>query len=120
MGVDSIWVYGELADGALSSMTTEMLAKARELSDDVSVVFGGEASDAVAAQAGAHGATTVHATGDLGAGLQGVHVAAAIAGAVEAGSGPSAVLAGTTYDGRDVAARPVSYTHLTLPTNREV
>ena len=105
MGMSSIWVYGEVADDSLSSMTTEMLAKARTLSDDVSVVLGGAASDAVAGQAGAHGASTIHATGDLGAGLQGVHVAAAIAGAIEAGSGPAAVLVGTTYDGRDVAAR---------------
>lgn len=105
MGISSIWVYGELVDGSLSTMTTEMLAKARVLADDVQVVVGGDVSDAVAAEAGAHGASAVQATGDLGAGLQGVHVAAAIAGAIEAGSGPAAVLAGTTYDGRDVAAR---------------
>ena len=105
MGVSSIWVYGELADGGLSSMTTEMLAKARALADDVAVVLGSDASDAVAAQAGAHGATSVMATGDLDGGLQGVNVAAAIAAAIESGSGPDAVLAGTTYDGRDVAAR---------------
>lgn len=105
MGISSIWVYGELADGALSSMTTEILAKARTLSDDVQVVIGGDVSDTVAAEAGAHGAGTVQATGDLGAGLQGVHVAAAIAQVVEGGSGPAAVLAGTTTDGRDVAAR---------------
>ncbi len=103
--VGSIWVYGEIADGALSSMTTEMLAKARELAGDVQVVLGAEATDALAAEAGAHGATGVQATGDLGAGLQGVHVAAAIAAAIDAGTGPDAVLAGTTYDGRDVAAR---------------
>ena len=105
MGVSSIWVYGELADGGLSSMTTEMLAKARALADDVAVVLGSDASDALAAQAGAHGATSVMATGDLDGGLQGVNVAAAIAAAIESGSGPDAVLAGTTYDGRDVAAR---------------
>lgn len=105
MGISSLWVYGEVVDGALSSMTTEMLAKARTLTDDVSVVMGGEASDALAAEAGAHGASTVHATGALDGGLQGVHVAAAIAAAIDAGSGPAAVLAGTTYDGRDVAAR---------------
>ncbi len=105
MGISSIWVYGEVVEGELSTLTTEMLAKARTLSDQVDVVIGGEASDAVAATAGAHGAGTVHATGDLGAGLQGVHVAAAIAAAIEAGAGPDAVLAGTTYDGRDVAAR---------------
>jgi electron transfer flavoprotein alpha subunit len=102
----TIWVYGEVAeDGALTSMTTEILAKARELADDVHVVVGGEGTDAIAASAGANGASTVHATGDLDGGLQGVHVAAAIAGAIEGGSGPAAVLAGTTYDGRDVAAR---------------
>ena len=105
MGISSIWVYGEVVDDSLSTMTTEMLAKARTLADDVSVVIGGEASDAVAASAGAHGASTVQATGDLAGGLQGVHVAAAIAAAIENGSGPAAVLAGTTYDGRDVAAR---------------
>ncbi len=38
MGISSIWVYGELVDGSLSSMTTEMLAKARTLADDVHVV----------------------------------------------------------------------------------
>ena len=105
MGISSIWVYGELVDGSLSTMTTEMLAKARTLADDVHVVLGAEATDAVASVAGAHGASTVQATGDLGAGLQGVHVAAAIAEAVRSGNGPAAVLVGTTYDGRDVAAR---------------
>ncbi len=105
MGISSIWVYGEVVEGELSTLTTEMLAKARTIGDSVDVVLGGEATDAVVAAAGAHGAGTVHATGDLGSGLQGVHVAAAIAAAIEAGSGPAAVLAGTTYDGRDVAAR---------------
>ncbi|NNC79917.1 MAG: electron transfer flavoprotein subunit alpha/FixB family protein [Acidimicrobiales bacterium] len=105
MMVASIWVYGEVVDGALSTMTTEMLAKARELSSDVSVVIGGDASDAIATEAGAHGASGIQATGDLGAGLQGVHVGAAIAAAIEAGTGPAVVMAGTTYDGRDVAAR---------------
>ena len=105
MAISSIWVYGEIVDGALSSLTTEMLAKARTLTDSVDVVIGADSTDAIAASAGAHGAGTVHATGDLGTGLQGVHVAGAIAAAIEAGSGPAAVLAGTTYDGRDVAAR---------------
>lgn len=105
MSIPSIWVYGEVVEGELSSITTEMLAKARTLSDSVDVVIGGASSDAINAAAGAHGAGTVHATGDLGSGLQGVHVAAAIAAAIEGGTGPAALLAGTTYDGRDVAAR---------------
>lgn len=105
MAISSIWVYGEVVDDSLSSISKEILAKARELADDVAIVVGGEVSDTVAAEAGAHGATSVMATGDLGNHLQGVHVAAAIAAAVEAGNGPKAVLAGTTYDGRDVAGR---------------
>lgn len=105
MGISTIWVFGEVADGALSSMTTEMLAKARTLADDVSVVLGAEATNALAAEAGAHGADSIYATGDLDGGLQGVNVAAAIAAAIDEGEGPDAVFAGTTYDGRDVAAR---------------
>ena len=105
MGISSIWVFGEVANGSLSSMTTEILAKAREIADDVQVVLGADASDQLATEAGAHGASGVLATGDLDGGLPGVHVAAAIAAAIESGSGPAAILAGTTYDGRDVAAR---------------
>ncbi len=105
MGISSIWVYGEVVEGELSTLTTEMLAKARDLSDSVDVVLGSATTDAINQSAGAHGAGTVHATGDLGSGLQGVHVAAAIAAAIDAGVGPDALLAGTTYDGRDVAAR---------------
>lgn len=105
MGISSIWVYGEVIDDALSSISKEILAKARELADDVTIVVGGEVSDTIAAEAGAHGAATVMATGDLGDRLQGVHVAAAIASAIDGGNGPTAVLAGTTYDGRDVAGR---------------
>ena len=58
MGMSTIWVYGELVDGELSTLTTEMLAKARELADDVEVVIGAEATDSIAATAGAHGADT--------------------------------------------------------------
>jgi electron transfer flavoprotein alpha subunit len=54
---------------------------------------------------GEHGAASVLSIGDLGDGLPGPRIASAIAGAVAAGSGPSVVLCGTTYDGRDVAGR---------------
>jgi len=117
MGISSIWVYGELADDGLSTLTLEMLTKARGLADDVQLVVGGEASDAVAAAAGAHGASTVQATGDLGPKMQGVHVAAAIAQAIESGAGPTAFLAGTSYDGRDVAAQLSVATDAPVITN---
>lgn len=104
MAVSTIWVLAEEVDGNVSSITLEMLAKARELADTVECVFGGDASG-IAATLGAHGAARVHATGDLGGSLQGVPVAAAVAAAVQAGNGPDAFFMGTTYDGRDIAGR---------------
>jgi electron transfer flavoprotein alpha subunit len=105
MAVSKIWVFAEATNGKVSTITLEMLAKARELAGTVEAVYGGADGDAIAAELGAHGATTVHATGDLGGALPGVPVAAAIAAAVEGGNGPDAFFLGTTYDGRDVAGR---------------
>ena len=53
---------------------------------------------------GAHGATKVHATGDLSGAMQGVSVAAALAALVES-EPPELIMFGTTYDGRDIAGR---------------
>ncbi len=103
MGLGKVWVYGEAKDGEVASITLELLAKAREIADTVEVFLAGD-GDAVAATLGEHGAGTVFATGDLGGGLPGVHVAAAMADAVAAGA-PDLIMFGTTYDGRDVAAR---------------
>ncbi len=105
MGLSKIWVYAEAVDGNVATITLEMLAKARALADTVECVYGGADVEAIAGQLGAHGATAVHATGDLGGVLAGAPVAAAIAAAVQGGSGPEAILFGTTYDGRDVAGR---------------
>ncbi len=104
MTLDTIWVYAEANDGELSSTTQELLTKARDLADTVAVVYAGDGDD-IAEAAGSFGAETVYATGDLDDALVGVPVAAAIAAAVDAGDGPDAVLLGTSYDGRDVAAR---------------
>ena len=105
MALSKIWVYAQATDGKVTTITLEILAKARELADTVEAFYGGADADAIAAELGAHGATTVHATGDLDGALQGVPVAAAVAAAVQGGSGPDAILLGTTYDGRDVAGR---------------
>jgi electron transfer flavoprotein alpha subunit len=104
MSVGTIWVLAESTDGAVASITLEMLAKARELSDDVVAIVGGD-GDAVAAELGAHGAGSVLATGDLGGALAGPSIAGAMAGAIADGAAPVAILLGTTYDGRDVAGR---------------
>ncbi len=105
MTLNRIWVYAEAADGKVAPITLEMLTKARELGDTVEAVYAGGDADAIAADLGAHGASKVYATGDLGGSLAGVPVASAIAALVEAGNGPDLIMLGTTYDGRDVAGR---------------
>jgi len=116
MALSRIWVYAEARDGEVLPITLEILAKAKELADSVECIFGGDGAS-VAATLGAHGATKVYATGDLSASLQGVPVAAAIAGAVQGGDAPDAILFGTTYDGRDVAGRLSAKLDRTVSTN---
>jgi electron transfer flavoprotein alpha subunit len=104
MTLSKIWVFAEATDGKVSSTTLEILTKARELAGTVEAVYAGGDADAIAGVLGAHGATTVHTTGDLGSALPGVPVAAAIADAVAAGA-PDAILFATSYAGRDIAGR---------------
>jgi electron transfer flavoprotein alpha subunit len=99
-----VWVLAESTNGKASSLTLEMLTKARELGDVEAVAWGTDTAS-LAADLGAHGATALHDVGDIGSSLPGVPVAAAIAAAVEAGNGPDVLLIGQTYDGRDIAAR---------------
>jgi len=105
MALNRIWVYAEAADGKVSPLTLELLAKARSLGGTVEAVYAGDDADAVAGPLGAHGATKIHSTGDLGGSLAGVPVASAIAKAITDGNGPDLLMLGTTYEGRDIAAR---------------
>jgi len=73
MALSKVWVYAESEGDKVKTITLEMLAKARELGDSVEAVYAGDAA-AVAATLGAHGATKVYATGDLGGKLPGPHV----------------------------------------------
>lgn len=104
MSLSKVWVFAEADGDKVKTITLEMLAKAREIGETVEAVFAGDAAP-IAASLGAHGAAKVYATGDIGAGLPGVHLAAALAELIKAGNVPDLVLLGTTYDGRDVAAR---------------
>lgn len=117
MTLSKIWVYAEADEGKVSTITLELLAKARELADTVEAVYGGADADAIAGELGEHGATAVHTTGDLGGSLPGVPVSSAIAAAVEAGNGPDALLIGTNYDGRDVAGRLSAKLDVPVVTN---
>ncbi len=104
MALDNVWVFAEAADGRVKTITLEMLAKAREIADEVSCFYAG-AGDDVAETLGEHGASTVFATGDLDDALLGPPVAAAIAAKIAADGAPDLIMFGTTYDGRDVAGR---------------
>ncbi|NOX30436.1 MAG: electron transfer flavoprotein subunit alpha/FixB family protein [Actinobacteria bacterium] len=103
MSINTIWVYAEGTD-VPSALTLEILTKARELGSEVAAVVGGD-GEAMAAVLGAHGATKVYATGDLGDALPSIPAASAIAAQVEVGNGPDAIFFGQSYEGRDVAAR---------------
>ncbi len=116
MTLDTIWVYAEATDGTLSSTTEELLTKARSLADTVAAVYAGDGDD-IADAVGNFGAETVYATGDLDGALVGVPVAAAINAAIEAGDGPDALLLGTSYDGRDIAARLSVMANATVISN---
>jgi electron transfer flavoprotein alpha subunit len=105
MTLDNVWVFAEADGDAPSSTTLELLTKAREIGDNISCVIAGDNGDDFAEALGNYGAETIYETGDLEGALVGVPVASAIAEAVEAGDGPDAVLFGTSYDGRDIAAR---------------
>jgi len=104
MTLSKIWVYVEATDAKVSTTALEILTKARELAGTVEAIYSGGDADAVAAVLGAHGATTVHTTGDIGSALPGVPVAAAIAEAASAGA-PDAIVFATSYAGRDIAGR---------------
>ena len=104
MGISKIWVFGEATEAGATASTLELLTRARQVADTVEVVMSGDAG-AAAAALGAHGATTVHTVGVIEGSLAGPRIASAIAGVVEAGTGPDVLLCSTSYDGRDVAGR---------------
>ena len=104
MPIAKIWVVAESADGAVTTSTLELLTWARGTGATVEAVVSGDGS-AEAAALGAYGATTVHATGDLGGSLPGAAVAGAIANAVAGGNAPDLIVFSQSYDGRDVAGR---------------
>jgi electron transfer flavoprotein alpha subunit len=104
MAINNIWVYAEIAEGAPTSNTLELLTKARSLGGAVSAFIGGDAGGAEGVL-GEYGATTVYATGDLGGKLQGVAVAGAIDAAIKGGASVDLLLFPQTTNGRDVVSR---------------
>ncbi|HVM08652.1 MAG TPA: electron transfer flavoprotein subunit alpha/FixB family protein [Acidimicrobiales bacterium] len=117
MAFDKVWVVAAVNEtGALTSATTELLTKAREIGSTVEAFAFGDAN-AIAADLGKFGATKVYTTGDLGDSLPGVPVAAAIAAQVQSGNAPDAILFAQDYDGRDIAARLSAKLNVGVLTN---
>lgn len=105
MAFDKVWVLAEASEGKPTSVTYELLTKARQLGSAVDAVNWGPDAEALAGNLGRFGAGRVLSVGELDGALPGVPVAAALAAAVEAGEKPDAILFPQSYDGRDIAAR---------------
>ncbi len=104
MAVNTIWVLVDRAGDKVSPTTLELLSKARQMAGTVEGVTWGDAGP-LAAVVGAHGATALHSVGDLGSGLPGPAVAAALAAKISGGGAPDAIFIPQSYDGRDIAGR---------------
>ena len=105
MAVSTVWVLAEPNEtGAPTTTTLELLTKARELASNVQAVAWGDAATGMAGALGEHGATRLLHVAEVGDGLPGPSVAAAMASKVE-GGGPDVILMPQSYDGRDIAAR---------------
>ena len=117
MSLSKIWVLAEASEGKVATTTLEILTKARELAGTVEAVYAGADAEAIAAQLGEYGASKVYTTGDLGGALPGVPVANAIAALVEGGNAPDAIIAATSYVGRDIAGRLSAKLDRTVITN---
>ncbi|MEW6473079.1 MAG: electron transfer flavoprotein subunit alpha/FixB family protein [Actinomycetota bacterium] len=103
MTLSKIWVVAEAAGGKPSSLTLELLTRARALAGTVEAFYAGPDGAALAPTLGDHGAATLF-TVDPGDRLVGAPAAATLAG-LAAQHQPDAILFGATYDGRDIAAR---------------
>jgi electron transfer flavoprotein alpha subunit len=106
MAFDKVWVVAETAaeTGKPTTVTYELLTKAREIASTVEAFTWGDAS-AVADDLARYGATKVYTVGDIDSALPGAPVASAIAAQVAAGNTPDAIFFAQDYDGRDVAGR---------------
>ncbi|MGH9047509.1 MAG: electron transfer flavoprotein subunit alpha/FixB family protein [Acidimicrobiales bacterium] len=105
MALDNVWVLAEAGESGPTTLTLELLTKARAVGTAVAAVAWGAGTADLAAALGEYGATKVYDVGDIGDTLPGVPVAGAIATLIEGGDTPDAILVPASYDGRDVAGR---------------
>ncbi|HUF33229.1 MAG TPA: electron transfer flavoprotein subunit alpha/FixB family protein [Acidimicrobiales bacterium] len=103
MSLSTIWVHAEVGGDKPSSITLEIITKARSLADTVEAFYAGDNADAVAAELGKYGVSKVYTVATES--LQGVPVASAMAKQIEDGNVPDLIMFGSTYEGRDVLGR---------------
>jgi len=103
MALNNIWVFAQVANGAPTSATLELLTKARSLSSNVTAILGGD-GNAAAAALGEYGATKVYAV-DHGSSLPGVAIASAMKSIIDGGETPDLIMFPQNYEGRDVMSR---------------
>jgi len=103
MAINNIWVFAQVANGAPTSGSLELVTKARSLGGTVSVWVAGDAS-AVAGPLGEYGASKVFGV-DYGSKLAGVAVSAAMKSVIDGGDVPDLVMFPQSYEGRDVMSR---------------
>lgn len=71
MSLSKVWVYAESAEGKPTSLTLELLTKARELGDTVEAFYAGADAAAVAPVLGSYGAAKVHSVAERNGALPG-------------------------------------------------
>src|SRR5918996_4814242 len=112
-----VWVWADVTPDGPAASALELLAKARELGDEVAAVALGPGAKASADTLGEHGATTIFANDDE---VFANHLAQpavhALAGLVEEHQ-PDLILFPASYDARDVAGRLQVRTGSTLMAN---
>jgi electron transfer flavoprotein alpha subunit len=103
MGISNIWVFAQVANGAPTSGSLELVTKARSFGGSVSVWVAGDGAS-VAGALGEYGASKVFAV-DYGQNLAGVSVASAMKATIDGGESPDLIMFPQSYEGRDVMAR---------------
>jgi electron transfer flavoprotein alpha subunit len=99
-----VWVYAELNQGKLQSISLELLARARELGDVEAIALGGGAK-AAATALGKHGAKVVHVSEDAAFDDFVAEPATDALAALHETGAPDLILFGFTHDSREVAGR---------------
>jgi len=115
--MNRIWILAEQRDAQPLSVVLELATAARGLASEVHAITWGPSDPAIAEQLGRYGVQKVFDVGEIGDSLAGPVVAAAIAELLEQQDVPDALLVGSTYNGRDVAARLSARLDRSLITN---